>query len=93
MLVFGSTFWHGESYIKSFSIISGMATAVANEEFKGITNMLEGIKLELDFIKKHMVDIDSILTEEDYFALQDYRMEKAGNKLISHKQLKKELNI
>ncbi len=40
-----------------------------------------------------MVDIDSILTEEDYISLQAYRKEKASGILISHKDLKNELGI
>jgi len=44
-------------------------------------------------IKQHMVDIDSIMTEEDYLALIDYRKEKSANKIISHEQLKKQLGL
>ncbi|MBI5332425.1 MAG: hypothetical protein HZB65_02545 [Candidatus Aenigmarchaeota archaeon] len=54
---------------------------------------LETIEKELKDIKEHMVDIDSILTEDDYEALLEYRKEKKAGKLISHKQLKKELGI
>ena len=31
-----------------------------------------------------MIDIDSILTEEDYLSLQEYRKEKASGVLTSH---------
>ena len=44
-------------------------------------------------IEEHMVNVDSILTEEDYEDLLNYRKEKAVGKLISHEQLKKELMI
>ena len=54
---------------------------------------LKEIKKDLDFIKEHMVDIDSVLTEDDYAALQDYRKEKKEGKLISHEQLVKEFGI
>jgi len=47
----------------------------------------------IDGDKKHMVDIDSIITEDDYKALQDYKIEKAEGKLTSHEELKKELGI
>lgn len=52
---------------------------------------LEFIKKEITEIKGHMVDIDSIMTEEDYRALQDYMKEKSEGKLKSHEELKKEL--
>lgn len=58
-----------------------------------IMGKLEEIKSELDYIKEHMVDMDSIMTEEDYEALQAYREEKKTGKLISHEQLKKELGL
>ncbi len=54
---------------------------------------LKSIKKKISFIEEHMVDVDSILTEEDYIALQDYRNEKKTNKLISHEKLKKELKV
>ena len=54
---------------------------------------LEFVKKEVIEIKQHMVDIDSIMTEDDYKALQDYREEKSKGKLISHEQLKKELGL
>ena len=37
--------------------------------------------------------IDSILTEEDYLSLQEYRKEKASGILTSHEDLKNELGI
>ena len=40
-----------------------------------------------------MVDVDSIMTEEDYRTLKDYREEKSKGKLISHEKLKKELEL
>ncbi|MFZ3170355.1 MAG: hypothetical protein WA130_22300 [Candidatus Methanoperedens sp.] len=40
-----------------------------------------------------MVDIDSILTEEDYLSLHEYRKEKASDILTSHENLKTELGI
>lgn len=54
---------------------------------------LEEIKKDLNFIKEHMVDIDSIMTEDDYAALQEYRKQKKEGKLISHEQLVKELGV
>ena len=54
---------------------------------------LELLKKDVAIIKEHMIDIDTILTEEDYKALQDYRKEKAEGKLTSHEQIKKELGL
>ncbi|AJF62629.1 MAG: hypothetical protein QT11_C0001G0487 [archaeon GW2011_AR20] len=62
-------------------------------EIKQVMEKLDTIKSELSDIKKHMVDIDSIMTEEDYLALIDYRKEKSANKIISHEQLKKQLGL
>ena len=62
-------------------------------QFKQVIERLDTIKSELSDIKKHMVDIDSIMTEEDYLALIDYRKEKSANKLIFDEQLKKQLGL
>ena len=60
---------------------------------KEILHELRGIREDLDYIKGHMVDIDSILTEEDYLSLQEYRKEKASDVLTSHENLKSELGM
>ena len=62
-------------------------------EMSLVLKKLDTIKVELDFIKKNMIDMDSILTEEDYQSLIEYRREKLAGKLISHEQLKKELRL
>lgn len=61
---------------------------------------LDKIIAELDFLKKrilsiekHMVDIDSILTEDDFTALAEYRVEKAEGSLTSHDEIKAELGL
>lgn len=58
-----------------------------------ILQKLEKIEKGVENIKEHMVDVDSIMTEEDYADLVEYRKEKETRKLISHEQLKKELGI
>ena len=63
------------------------------QQEKQIFDKLERIEKSVEDIKNHMVDIDSIMTEEDFEALVDYRKEKSQNKLISHEQLKKELGL
>jgi len=40
-----------------------------------------------------MIYLDSILTEEDYLSLQEYRKERASNILTSHDDMKNELGI
>ena len=63
------------------------------QQEKQILEKLEKIEINVEEIKKHMVDIDSIMTEDDYEFLVGYRKEKSENKLISHEQLKKELGL
>ncbi len=67
-----------------------MSEAINSKE---ILHELRAIREDLDYIKGHMVDIDSILTEEDYLSLQEYRKEKASDRLISHEDIKNELGI
>ena len=67
-----------------------MSEAINSNEIK---HELRVIREDLDFIKSHMVDIDSILTEDDYLSLQEYRKEKDSGILTSHEYLKKELGI
>ena len=64
-----------------------------NVTLETIHNDLEFVKKEVVEIKQHMVDIDSIMTEEDYKALQSYKEEKSKGRLISHEKLKKELGL
>lgn len=52
---------------------------------------LKAIKKDLKTLKERMVNIDSIMTEDDYKALLDYRDEKKTEKLIPHPKLKKKL--
>ena len=67
-----------------------MSEAIDSNE---IRHELKAIREDLDFIKSHMVDVDSILTEEDYISLQEYRKEKESGTLTSHEALKKELGL
>ena len=70
-------------------LLLNMSEAINSNEIK---HELRAIREDLDFIKNHMVDIDSILTEEDYLSLQEYRKQK-DSVLTSHEDLKKELGI
>ena len=48
-------------------------------ETKQILEKLEAIKLELDYIKKHMTDIDTVLTDDDIESLKEAERDlKAG---------------
>ena len=51
---------------------------MTNED-KQILEKLDAIKLELDYIKKHIVDVDAVLTEEDMDSLKEAEKDlKAG---------------
>ena len=58
-----------------------------------IVHELRSIREDLDFIKDHMVDIDSIMTEDDYLSLNEYRDEKSSGRLTSHEELKREIGL
>lgn len=58
-----------------------------------IVHELRAIREDLDFIKGHMIDVDSIMTEDDYFSLNEYRDEKNSDELTSHDELKKEMGL
>ena len=60
---------------------------------KLILQKLNSIEVNIKEIKEHMIDVNSIMTEEDYQALVKYRKEKLSNNLISHEQLKEELEL
>ncbi|MBN2421839.1 hypothetical protein JXB41_01315 [Candidatus Woesearchaeota archaeon] len=60
---------------------------------KRIADNLEAIRGDLNYIKKHMVEADSIMTEEDYEDLKEYRKEKKSGKLIAHEKVKKEIGL
>lgn len=40
-------------------------------ETNQIINELKNIRIDIEFIKQHMVDVDSIMTEEDRKALKE----------------------
>jgi len=52
---------------------------------------LKSIREDLDYIKEHMIEADSILSDEDHESLEKYKKEKEEGKLVSHKELKKSL--
>ncbi len=60
---------------------------------KDLKDELSAIRKDLNYIKQHMVDADTIMTEDDYSALLEYRKDKKANNLTSHDQLKEELGV
>ena len=72
-------------FINTKPLIGSMTSQVQ------IMEELKSIKEDISFIKKHMVDVDSILTEDDFSDLHEYRKEKVAGQLTSHEKLKKEL--
>jgi len=58
-----------------------------------IMNELKAIRKDLNFLKDHMVDIDCIMTEDDYLALNEYRKEKDSGELVSHEDLKNSVGL
>ncbi len=62
-------------------------------ETQQIMGQLQTIKVELDYIKEHMVDKDMFLDLEERQLLEEsYKHEQQG-KLISGENLKKELGL
>lgn len=56
-----------------------MLFTIMATEAKEILNKLELIKADLDYIKKHMVDVDLVLTDDDLEALEEAESDlKAG---------------
>lgn len=58
-----------------------------------VLQKLGEIEKEIRYIKENMLDADSIMTEEDFEALLEYRKEKKAGKLVSHEDVKKELGM
>lgn len=54
---------------------------------------IKAMKKDIAYLKKNMVEIDSIMTEDDFESLLDYRTEKEQGKLVSEQQIKKELDF
>ena len=58
-----------------------------------ILDKLEGIKSDLSYIKKHMVDSDMFLDEEDRKHLEEARKEIREGKTTSLEDLKKKFGL
>ena len=56
-----------------------MLFTIMATEAKEILEKLDTIKADLDYIKKHMVDVDLVLTDDDLEALEEAENDlKAG---------------
>ena len=58
-----------------------------------ILEKLEEIKKEVKEIKEHMLDVDTLLDQEDMRAVEEAEKEFKEGKTISLEQLKKELGF
>lgn len=52
-------------------------------EMKQVIKKLDTMKVELDYIREHMVDVDTILTEEERRLLDESIKHEKDGKLIS----------
>ena len=58
---------------------------------KQMTEELKAIRTDLDFIKEHMVDVDTILTPEEEERLDEAIEEHKSGKAVSLEDFEKEL--
>mgnify|MGYP007082084403 CR=1 FL=1 len=58
-----------------------------------ILKRLSNIESRMNIIVEHVVDDDSVLTEDDLEAIEEAEKEYKEGRTISHEQLKKELGI
>ena len=58
-----------------------------------IQEELKAIRNDLSYLKEHMVDVDSILTEDDFEALKQAEKEHKEGKTTKLKDLKKQLGL
>jgi hypothetical protein len=56
-----------------------------------IFNELRSIRSDIDFIKKHMIDVDMILTKDEEKNLEKSIAEKKSGKTISLEELESDL--
>ena len=58
-----------------------------------ILKRLSNIETRMNIIVEHVVDDDSVLSEDDLEAINEAEKEYSEGRTISHEQLKKELGI
>mgnify|MGYP001568706396 CR=1 FL=1 len=73
-------------YINLLTFTYGMAETE-------VLQQLNAIQSDIEYIKEHMVDVDTILTEDDKNALLKARKEHKEGKTIKLEDLKRELGL
>ncbi|MAG47035.1 hypothetical protein CL617_00380 [archaeon] len=63
------------------------------EQSKLILKKLDDIKSEIHEMKGQMIDIDTVLTQDDIESIEKAEKELKEGKTISHEKLKKELRL
>ncbi|MBN1502905.1 hypothetical protein JW930_05140 [Candidatus Woesearchaeota archaeon] len=58
-----------------------------------IQNEINSLRKDVEYIKNHMVDADTIMTEEDYEDLLEYREQKRSGKLVKEADVLRELDV
>lgn len=58
-----------------------------------IIEKLAKLQEDIEYIKENMVDVNSVMSEEDKKDFEEYEKEKREGRLISEEQLKKELGL
>ena len=66
---------------------------IQKSDIQEIMKKLAKLQKDVNYLKENMVDIDSIITEEDKRNFEEYEKEKNEGRLISEEQLKKELEL
>jgi len=62
-------------------------------ELKQVMEKLNSIKEEIDYIKEHMIDADSVLTQEEEKRLDESLTEYREKKTTSLKNFEKERHV
>ena len=62
-------------------------------ELKQVIEKLDTIKEEIDYIKEHMIDADSVLTQEEEKTLDESLTEYKNRKTISLEKFEKERHV
>lgn len=58
-----------------------------------VNRNLKHVMKELEEIREHMVDVDSILTEDDKIALEEARKELKAGKALTLEEFEKQLGL
>ena len=70
-----------------------MMETIQKSDISHIIEKLGKLQEDVDYLKKHIVQIDSEITEQDKVDFDEYEREKREGRLLSEQQLKKELDL